>query len=426
MATAAAGAASARNVRITMWMLLIVYILNFLDRQIVNILAEPIARDLDLADWQIGLLTGLAFALFYATLGIPIARYADRPGTDRVGLISVSLALWSGMTALCGLAQNYWQLLLARIGVGVGEAGCTPAAHSLISDAVPREKRASAIAFYGLGIPIGSLLGMVIGGVLADWLGWREAFLIVGLPGLLIALVFWKLVPEPRKLGLASEAGHAPQGSFAEAWAELRASRAFLPLCIAASLVAFLSYGKGTWGAIFFQRSHGLTPGEVGLMFGLVTGIAGIMGTWAGGWLADKFGKRDARHYLTGPAISMVLAAPLLYLAYNADDWRMALVLLFLPTIANTLYYGPTYACAQTLVSAKARALAASVLLFAQNLIGLGLGPLLFGVLSDALKPVAGPESVRWVLYGAAFLGIVPAIFFWIASRHLKAEMRKD
>lgn len=425
MATAAAGTVSARNVRITMWMLLIVYILNFLDRQIVNILAEPIARDLDLSDTQLGLLTGLAFALFYATLGIPIARYADRPGTNRVGLISVSLALWSGMTALCGMAQNYVQLLLARIGVGVGEAGCTPAAHSLISDAVPREKRASAIAFYGLGIPIGSLLGMVIGGTLADWLGWREAFLIVGLPGILIALLFWKLVPEPRKLGIASE-GHAPQGSFAEAWAELRRSKAFLPLCIAASLVAFLSYGKTTWGTIFFQRSHGLSPGETGLLFGVVTGIAGIMGTWAGGWLADRYGKKDARHYLTGPAISMVLAAPLLYLAYNADDWRVALVLIFLPTIANTLYYGPTYACAQTLVSAKARALAASVLLFAQNLIGLGLGPLLFGMLSDALKPVAGPESVRWVLYGAAFLGIIPAFFFWLASRHLKAEMRKD
>ncbi len=419
-------AATARNVRVTMWMLLVVYILNFLDRQIVNILAEPIRRDLGLSDTQLGLLTGLAFALFYAILGVPIARYADRPRTNRVGLISVSLALWSGMTALCGLAQNFGQLLLARVGVGVGEAGCTPAAHSLISDAVPREKRASAIAFYGLGIPIGGLLGMVIGGQLADLLGWREAFLIVGLPGIIVAVLFWALVREPRRDMAAPAAGaSAPVGAtFKEAWAEVRASKAFLPLTIGAATVAFLSYGKGVWATVFFIRTHGLTPGEVGLWLGLIAGVAGIIGTWLGGWLADRYGKRDPRHYLTGPALSMVLAAPLLYWGYSTDDWRLALAIIFLPTIANTLYYGPAYACAQGLVSPQARAVAASLIVFAQNLIGLGLGPLLFGMLSDGLKPVAGEDSVRWVLYGAAFLGLIPAFFFWRASKHLAAEMR--
>jgi len=409
-----------------MWMLLVVYILNFLDRQIVNILAEPISRDLGLSDTELGLLTGLAFALFYAILGVPIARYADRPRTDRVGLISVSLALWSAMTALCGLAQNFVQLLLARVGVGVGEAGCTPAAHSLISDTVPREKRASAIAFYGLGIPIGGLMGMVIGGQLADLLGWRQAFLIVGLPGVVVALLFWWAVREPRRHGVATARTSAAGATFAEAWAEIRASKAFLPLTVASATVAFLSYGKGVWATVFFIRTHGLSPGEVGLWLGIIAGVAGILGTWLGGWLADRYGRRDPKHYLTGPAISMIAAAPLLYLGYGAEDWRVALALIFLPTIANSLYYGPAYACAQGLVSPRARAVAASLIVFAQNLIGLGLGPLFFGMLSDYFRPVAGADSVRWVLYGAAFLGLVPAWFFWRASRHLAAEMRRD
>lgn len=178
-----------QSTRVMLWMLLVVYVFNFLDRQIVNILAEPIRRDLDLSDTQIGLMTGLAFALFYTVLGLPIARHADRPSTNRGRLIAVALAIWSAMTALCGLAQNFLQLLLARVGVGIGEAGCTPAAHSLIADRVPAERRASAMAFYALGIPLGSLLGMMIGGYLADEIGWRKAFLFVGAPGVLLALL---------------------------------------------------------------------------------------------------------------------------------------------------------------------------------------------------------------------------------------------
>ncbi len=413
-------------IRYTLWILLAVYILNFLDRQIVNILAEPIKRDLGLSDTQVGLMTGLAFALFYAVLGIPIARYADAPQSNRVGIISVSLALWSGMTVLCGLAGNFVQLLLARIGVGVGEAGCTPASHSLITDTVPAEKRASSIAFFGLGIPLGALLGMVIGGQLADNYGWRTAFIVAGAPGILMAGLVWFTMKEPRRR-FAPVAGAAttPRATFKEALAEIRASKAFIPLTIAAGTVAFLSYGKGVWTTIFFIRTHGLTPGEVGLYLGIGYGIAGVFGTWLGGWLADRYGKQQPRHYLTGPIVSMVIAAPLLFWAYSVEDWKTSLIILFVPTIANTLYYGPAYACAQSLVGPRARAVAASLIVFAQNLIGLGLGPLFFGMLSDALRPMAGEDSVRWVLYGAAFLGLIPAFFFWLASRHLNAEMKK-
>ena len=426
--TAPAAKPTITNPKLLLWILMIVYVLNFLDRQIVNILAEPISRDLDLSDTQIGLLTGLAFALFYTLLGIPIARYADNSSTNRVGLISISLAVWSAMTALCGLAQNFAQLALARVGVGVGEAGCTPAAHSLITDSVPPEKRSSAIAFYGLGIPIGSLLGLVIGGALNDAYGWRVAFMAVAIPGLILAALLPFILREPRKAEAAARALSGEKAravlSTKDALKEVFSSRAFVMLAIAASFTAFLSYGKSVWQVILFIRSHGLSPGETGLLLGLGLGVAGMIGTWLGGMMADKFGKVDKRHYLTTPAIGMVIATPLLFLGYFATDWRVAILLLFVPTALNAAYYGPTYATVQGLVKPEARAIAAALMLFAQNLIGLGLGPLLFGMMSDAFKPLAGDESVRWVLYGAAWLGLIPAFFFWRASLRLNAELK--
>jgi MFS family permease len=407
-----------------MWTLLMVYTLNFLDRQIVNILAEPIKLELGLSDTQIGLLTGLAFALLYTILGIPIARYADNPKTSRTGLISVSLAFWSGMTALCGVAQNFGQLLLARVGVGVGEAGCTPAAHSLISDVVPPAKRSSAIAFYGFGIPIGSLLGMAIGGVLADAFGWRMAFLVVGIPGVVMALILPLLIKEPRKSAAPLvEAATAERLSARDAFREIVRSKAYVQLLLGAALVAFLAYGKTVWTAIFFIRTHGFSPGETGLWLGVLGGLATMAGTWVGGSLADRFGQKDPRHLVTGPALGLIVGAPILFLGYAAQDWRLGLSLIVVASFLNNFYYGPTYACVQALVRPQARAMATAVMLFAQNLIGLGLGPLFFGMLSDAFQPRAGSDSVRWVLFGAAWLGLVPAIFFWRARNPLRREL---
>ena len=426
MATAAASGTGTQSVKLTLWILLTVYVFNFIDRQIVNILAEPIARDLDLSDTQIGLMTGLAFALFYTVLGIPIARFADRATTSRPRLIAVALALWSAMTALCGLAQNFSQLLLARIGVGVGEAGCTPPAHSLISDMVPPEKRASALAFYSLGIPVGTLLGMVIGGTLADRLGWREAFVVVGLPGVALALVVWLVLKDPRRTDAATMLRNANAPSalpLGQAVAEVMRSRAFVLLLFAGSAASFLAYGKTTWTTIFFQRTHDLSPGQVGLWFGLIGGLGGMLGTWLGGYLADRFGAKNRRHVLSAPAIGMALAVPLAIAAYHAPNWPLALVLLFIPTVFNSFYYGPTYSAAQGLVATRARAIAAATLLFFQNLIGLGLGPLFFGMLSDWLQPTYGAESVRYVLYGAAALGLVPAFFFWRCGLRLNEEL---
>ena len=423
------GGLAITNPKIMLFALLLVYILNFLDRQIVNILAEPIKGELGLSDTQLGLLAGPAFAVFYAVLGIPIARYADNAKTNRVWLISICLAVWSAMTALCGVAQNFVQLALARIGVGVGEAGCTPAAHSLIADSVPPEKRSSAIAFFGLGIPIGGLLGLIIGGVVNDQYGWRMALMLVGMPGILLAVILPLLIRDPRRCADSAHfntAGSPVKAklSIKDAVREVFASKAYLYVFIAASFTAFLSYGKGLWTISFFIRSHGLSTTEAGLAMAVALGISGIIGTWLGGKMADVFGKRDKRHILTLPAIGMAIAAPILFAGYWAEDWRVAVALLILPTILNSAYYGPAYGCVQGLVRPEARAIAASLVVFGQNLIGLGMGPLLFGMLSDWLQPMAGDESVRWVLYGAAWLGLIPAFFFWRASLRLNAELK--
>lgn len=419
---------SSFRAHLTLGMLTLIYVFNFIDRQILNILAEPIAKDLNLSDTQIGLMTGLAFAAFYTVLGIPLARYADHPKSNRIGLMSICLAVWSGMTALSGLAQNYTHLLLARIGVGAGEAGCTPAAVAVIADIFPAKRRASAMGIYMMGVPIGSLFGLVLGGQLADAFGWRTAFMVVGIPGVILAGLLFLFVREPRRIPGVSLAAKAEGGEkplpFGEVLRELFASRAFRLLLLANSIGAFLAYGKGVWQIIFFIRSFGLSPGEVGLLLGLTGGICGLLGSWIGGRIADRLGAKDPGNYFIAPAIGNLVSVPLLFFAYMSEDWRMALVLMIVPFITGTMNYGAGMASTQGIFRPQARSMATAVKLFIQTLIGLGLGPLFFGMISDALKPVAGEESVRWVLICAAFLGIIPAVALWFASRRLRTEMR--
>lgn len=407
----------------TLWLLMVISTLNFLDRQVLNILAEPIKNDLHLSDTQIGLLTGLAFALFYTFLGIPIARFTDRPTTDRPKLIAFCLAFWSGMTALCGLAQNFHQLLLARVGVGAGEAGCTPAAHSLISDKYPADQRARALAFYGLGLPFGTLLGLGLGGGLAQLYGWRITLLTLGIPGILLGVITYFVIRDPRKAGLL-RVQHAAPPPFKDVLREILASRAFILLVSAMAFGSFLSYGKNVWQAIFFMRSHGLTPGVAGPVLGLSIGIGASFGAWLGGSLASRYGVKNPQHILTGPAVGTLISMPLALGAYYTSDWRVSALLLTVATVSSGMAYGPTFTCVQGLMRPQSRGVATAIFLFIQNLIGLGLGPLLFGMMSDGLKPVVGAESVRWVLYTAAVLAPIPAFLFWRASLHLPREMR--
>lgn len=414
-----------RRQRYVLWLLLAVYTCNFVDRQIVNILAEPIKRDIGITDTQIGLLTGFAFAFLYTVLGIPLARYADSPKSDRVGIISIALFIWSGATALCGMAQNFAQLVAARVGVGIGEAGCSPAAISLIADTVPEKKRASALAFYGLGVPIGSLLGLVIGGALVDKFGWRIAFMVVGLPGVALSLLVLLTMKDPRKRkGTIASQQPAAGPTLKAALAEFARSPAFILLAIGASILTFLSYGKGVWTTIYFIREFKLSPGEAGLWLGLGTGITGIFGTWLGGALAERYGNKNPRHIMTGPAIGIVAALPVFLIGYMQENWISAMILLTLPAALSGMYFGPLFTAAHLIVRPQSRAMAVAVISFCQNFIGLGLGPLAFGALSDTLTPHYGQGSIRIVLIGSSFFAVIAAILFWMASKHLVRELQ--
>jgi MFS family permease len=423
--------------RYALWVLLIIYTLNFLDRQVVNILAEPIKQELGLADWQLGMMTGLAFAIFYTVLGIPIARMAERK--NRPVIIGVSVAAWSFFTVLCGFAQNFWQLILARIGVGVGEAGCTPPAHSLITDYVPREKRASAIAFYSIGTPLGTLVGMAMGGVIADAYGWRVAFMVAGAPGVLFALIAALTLVEPRKQLAADLAARAAQPiSFGAALAVLMAKKTFWLVAFAAAIKAFIGYGQAPFTASFFFRNHtaelaqlagmfGLkSAGFLGLALGLMGGTAGVIGAWLGGVIADRYGAKDIRAYVVVPAFASLLAIPFYITAINLPQAMPAMMLLVVPVLLGTLWYGPVYATAQSIVDPSMRATASALLLFIINLVGLGLGPVAVGVMSDLF---AGPlglgsaEGVRWALMVSAALGVVSFWLFWRARHTIAGDM---
>ena len=423
--------------RYALWLLLIIYTLNFLDRQVVNILAEPIKQELGLADWQLGMMTGLAFAAFYTVLGIPIARLAERK--NRPLIIATSVAAWSAFTVLCGFAQNFWHLILARIGVGVGEAGCTPPAHSLITDYVPKEKRASAIAFYSIGTPLGTLVGMAMGGLVADAYGWRVAFMVAGAPGVVFAIIAALTLVEPRKQLAADLAARAAQPiGFSAALAVLMAKKTFWLVALAAAIKAFIGYGQAPFTASFFFRNHtaelaslaaqfGLkSAGFLGLSLGLIAGTAGVAGAWLGGVIADRYGSKDIRAYVIAPALASVAAVPLYIAAINLPGAVPALILLVPYYLLGALWYGPVYATAQSIVDPAMRATTAAVLLFVINLIGLGLGPLGVGLLSDLF---AGPmgmgsaEGVRWALVVSALMGVVSFGLFWRARRTIAAEM---
>src|SRR3954462_6969530 len=290
--------------------LLLAYIFNFIDRQIIGVLALPIKADLQLSDKQLGLMGGIAFALFYSGLAIPIAWLADR--RSRVRIIAWSVGLWSLFTALCGVTQNFWQLFLARMGVGIGEAGGVAPSYALISDFYPKEKRGRALAFFSLGIPIGSALGVFFGAWLASHLDWRSAFLIVGLGGLPAALLVRRFTPEPVRGGFDSPEGKAsaPAPPFLEVAAGLARIPSFWLLSFGAASGSILGYGLIFWLPSFFARSFHLSLRQVGWFYGSIVLVGGIAGTWLGGWFGDRAGPADPATYARIPAICFLVAAP--------------------------------------------------------------------------------------------------------------------
>ncbi len=411
--------------RYTLGVLVVVYTFNFIDRQILSILIEPIKADLNVTDFGMGLLSGTAFAIFYATLGMPLALIADR--WNRRNLIGLSLAIWSGMTALSGLAQNFWHLAAARIGVGIGEAGCSPAAHSMLADLYPAKERATALGIYSLGIPIGIMFGLFAGGAIADAYGWRLAFFIVGIPGLLLSFLVFATVKEPQR-GLAD--GHVAAAgedhpSILEVFRYLATRRSFIHLAVGGGLTAFVGYGLITWAPTFFVRTHEMSLTEAGFWLGLVLGVPGGLGIVAGGWISDRYGAKDTRWYLWVVAVALAVVVPVGAAAFLVDAWWLSLILLCVPVMLGNFYQGTTFAQTQGLAPVRMRAVAAAILLFILNFIGFVFGPPAVGILSDVLAGTFGNDALRYSLFTWGFVNLWAAFHYWRAGIHLPGDLKR-
>lgn len=404
--------------------LVVVYTFNFIDRQILSILMEAIKLDLDLTDTQLGLLSGFAFALFYATLGIPIARWGDRH--NRRNLIALALAVWSAMTAISGLALNFWQLLLARIGVGVGEAGCSPPAHSIISDYYPPERRASALGIYSLGIPIGILFGFVAGGWINEFFGWRLAFFVVGIPGLLLAVIVRLTVREPVRGQAEGKRDSGAMPSFTGTFTHLWRKRTFRHMAFGGSLTAFVGYGFVGWIPVFFIRVHDMSTGELGTWLGLILGIPGAIGIAWGGFLADRLGARDTRWYLWTAAVGLAGSMPFSLGLFFLPNPYWALACMIVPIMLGNFYQATTFSQTQGLVELRMRSVAAAVLLFILNIIGLGLGPFAVGFVTELLAGRFGEESIRYAMVLCGLVQIWAVYHFWVAGKYLAGDLQRD
>jgi MFS family permease len=403
-----------------LFILVLVYTFNFIDRQIVGILAIPIKADLGLTDAQLGLMGGLAFALFYTGLGIPIAMLADR--FSRTWIMTAALTVWSAMTAACGLAGSFWQLFFARMGVGVGEAGGVAPAYSLISDFFPPHQRSRALSIYSFGIPIGSALGIVFGGVIASLVDWRMAFLVVGLAGVVIAPIFRLTIKEP------------PRGRYDQAYQNVKppgiglivrtlaAKPSFWLLSLGAACSSMMGYGMFFWLPSFFVRSFELSLLNASLYFGAVLLVGGLAGIWAGGWLGDRFGHARKAQFARIPAYAFLATLPFYVLAMLSPTLVVALLVLLVPVALGLAWLGPVISAIQHLVRPDMRSTASAIFLFINNLIGIGLGTWAIGALSDALQMSFGDDSLRYSILAGTGFYVIAAALFLLASRFLQQD----
>lgn len=369
-----------------------------------------------------GLLTGIAFALFYTCAGIPIARLADR-GVRR-SIIAAGLTAWSLMTAVSGLVRSFSELALARVGVGVGEAAFVPPAHSLISDYVPPARRATALAIFSMGVHVGTAFGFLLGGWIAQYFGWRRAFFAVGFPGLFLALLVRFTVREPPRghHDAATDARGADESARA-VLATLWQRRSFRHLALAAALHSFGGYAFAVWGPPFFVRVHGMTPAELGTWLGAILGLGGALGSVGGGLLADRFGAGDLRRRLYLPGLATLLQIPFIAAILTVPAWRPAMLMLIPSAILSAVWFGPVFALTQALVRPRARAMASAILIFVINLIGLGLGPLAIGALNDALTATYGTQAIRYSLFLMVATNLWAAFHFFAGARTIRGDV---
>ncbi|RSV18122.1 MULTISPECIES: spinster family MFS transporter [Sphingomonas] len=394
-------------------MLLLVYSFNFLDRQILSILAMPVKADLKLSDSQLGMLGGLAFATLYCTLAIPLAMLADR--TSRSWVITISLAVWSGFTALCGTAQGFAQMFLFRVGVGVGEAGGVAPSYALIADTFPPGKRARALAIYGLGIPIGSAVGVLLGGAIAAAVEWRTAFVVMGVAGLLTAPVFRLLVRDPPR----ARTGQAP---LLPVFGMLARKPSFWLLSLGGAAGSVAGYGIAFWMPSLMMRSFALDLAETGRFVGALLLTGGVAGILLGGVIADRWGRRTRRAYALVPAIAYAAGVPLLAAGLLSGSWEAAFALFLVPQALVYAWPGPLLTAVQQLVPAAMRSTASACFLLINNLIGLGLGSWLVGALSKALTPQLGDEALRYALLAALVFYLVAGALMAAAARVLPRD----
>lgn len=423
--------------------LTVIYVLSYVDRQIVNILAEGIKRDLGLTDAQLGLVTGLSFALLYAGLGVPIARLAEKQ--HRVRIISIAVFTWSAFTVACGFARNATDLFLMRVGVGIGEAGSTPPSHSLIAEYYPPEKRASAIGIYSLGIPIGSMIGTILGGVALYWVGWRGAFIIAGAPGLLMAVIAWIFLPEPRaNRGWKVRPDNATRVSLLSAVRSLWNVRSYPRLVAGMTLFSLYGYSAGAFGASFIFRNHAeeldrwsvairdtagldLGPsGTLGLISGLMIGAAGIIGTISGGKLADKLGRSSKAAYAEIASLSVLAVVPCYLLVLFLPSLSGVFLAMMAASLTGSFIFGPVYGSIQSIAPIKLRATASAVTLLVVNLVALGFGPLTVGILSDIFAGTVGEgDGLTYALLVVCPLALLAgSAALWSARKTIEQDYR--
>ena len=405
--------------RYALAILAIVYMFNFVDRQILAILLPAIRDEFGVSDAWLGFLTGTAFAMFYIILGIPVARYADRH--NRRNLIALAVAVWSGMTALSGMAANFMQLALARIGVGVGEAGCSPPAHSMIADLYPPEKRSAAMGVYTIGISAGIMLAYLLGGWVAENVGWREALLVVGIPGLVLAAIVRLTVAEPERGHSEGREAIGDQPPFLTTVRFLWRRPSFIHMTVAAGLSSYVGYSVISFLPSFLVRSYGMPVDEVGTYLGLIIGIIGGAGFFLGGYIADHLGQSGHRRALSFIGITVLLTAIPYAAMFLSDSWQVALWLFLVPAATANVYLAPVLSQAQGLVSLRMRAMASALALLIINVIGLALGPLLTGVLSDVLEGRFAEESMRYSL-----LLVTSVILPWAGWHYIRAGRTID
>jgi MFS family permease len=420
-------------------LLTLVYTFNFVDRQVVVILQEQIRAELGLMDWQLGMLSGFAFAIFYSVLGLPIAHLSESVGRKRV--VAVALTFWSAMTVLSGAAQNFIHLLLIRIGVGVGEAGGSPPSHSMVSDIFPRHRRALALSIFSMGVYFGYLVAYGLGGWIAEDFGWRMTFVIVGLPGILLAFIVAVTIKEPPR-GMAEFAAAGGENgeltgarldqeidsrpTFMETLSLLWSRRSFRHIALACSLHSVVGYGIGNFVPSFLMRAYDMGIADVGWRLALITGIGGAFGVLFSGWLTDRLARRRGAYWYTlAPSIALIITLPLTLLAFMADAPGKMFVAYVPYAILGAMWLGPSLAVTHSLVGLRQRAVASAVLFFIINLVGLGTGPLIIGALSDLMRPAYGDaDALRYAIIGTALVAKAWAItHYLLASRTVSDDI---